>query len=671
MGYEGTLMSGYELRGVPIINRIVMTAHVKGLVHRGVPEEEEIEYLERRARGGVGVIVTEACPVHRTSRPWPAMYDALSDENLEAFTELASRVRSHGTVLIGQIYHCGGQSGNGFEAEASLLAPSSIRGLLSEETPHSMTQTEITAIQSAYADVAARLVRAGFDGVEIHGGHGYLIQQFLSPATNHRTDGYGGSLRNRTRFGVEVIRAVRAAVGEQAIVGIRTSVAEDLPGGFGYDEGAKIVETFSAEDGVDYLSLSHGTHESYQRMITPRGFFGEGEVAKKAATAGRTSTKPIMVAGRVHSAEAAEDLLRMPGVEMVGMLRALIADPDLPTKIADNRSDEVRGCISVNHCIRRVHQGKSIRCAVNPEAGRETVHVPLAAGRRSVAVVGGGPAGLEAAVTAARLGSEVTLFEATERLGGAAAETHDLIDDDPTARWLRFYGAELSRHGVSVELNSPIDARTDLGSFSRIVWATGSVVVPTLDHDRTVSDSLGATFPGVLTPGQLPSHAASGESWIVFAHEKVDYSAVASVQYLLRLGCSVTWASPFADPTGSFDSPTANYLGELTRTGALRIFARVRVDGDGVLHDLGGLRSPVTSEEERSSRLVTTGKRVPRPDLMTDEGRESLFSDSHLCAVIGDAASPRGITEAVREGRTAAERLLAAALAPAQSVVGR
>lgn len=462
------LFEPIALGTVTIPNRIVRAAH--GTRLQG---EEFIRYHEERAKGGVGLTILQIAGVHATS-PTPGLPLDEPDVILPLYERLGSRARRHGMRVFQQLWHGGSAvapDGSGAATWSSSPVPHPRVGV----SPTPMTKQMIDDVVEGFAAAARRVREGGLDGVEIHGAHSYLVGQFLSPALNRRTDEYGGSEENRTRFLREILAAIRAEVGDFPL-GVRLSADDLIEGGLDAPATSRIAQAIEAE--VDFLDISYGGHWRYDAMFrTMDAPLGYQLAAAEPVT--RSVAKPTIVTGRIMTLDAAEHLVTSGVADLVSMVRALIADPYLVAKARAGRAAEVRPCISINSgCVGGIKTGR-IGCAVNPAAGRETtVHFdppPSSGPSRRILVIGGGPAGMEAARAAAMRGHAVELHEMQSHLGGQlriASSIPERADFGAITSWLE---AELHRLRVTIVRDSYADLSTvDAFSPDEIVVATGS-----------------------------------------------------------------------------------------------------------------------------------------------------------------------------------------------------
>lgn len=453
-------------------NRLLMAPMGTSLDNDGHITDDTIAYYVRRARGGVGTIVVEGCLVSADSvGPEPRLSD---DRYLDGFARLVRALRPYDVTLGVQLMHPGRQVLAG-----PVVAPSPVPLNSVTPVPHELTGPEIAAIVADYADAADRAVRAGFDFVEVHGAHGYLPSNFLSPTANRRTDGYGGYLAGRARFSREVARAIVARVGPGVPLVWRINGADEIPGGSGIDDAVQVCRWLEA-DGAAAISVSSGTWQSLHHTLAPM-FMPRGHMVPYAAAVKRAVSVPVIAVGRLDDPDLAAAVVHEGSADMVLLGRTLIAEPDWPDKVRTGRRDELRPCIACNACVELVGRGKPARCSVNPEVGREsTWSVPPAGQPQRVMVVGSGPAGLEAARIARLRGHEVSLWERSDRLGGKLEVAGSAPSKREVLRFRDYEARQMDRLGVHVHLAHEVDARTvrDENPDVLIVATGASPVVP-------------------------------------------------------------------------------------------------------------------------------------------------------------------------------------------------
>ncbi len=443
------LFTPLEVGPVTLKNRIVRSAH--GTLMTG---ERLIAYHEARAAGGVALSTLEATGVHADA---PSPIPLHSDDCIPFYREISGRMHRHGMALLQQIYHPGAATRP--KKAATQVSASAIPNPMVGGIPTAMSTSDIAEMVEAFGAAARRCREGGLDGVDIHASSGYLIEQFLSPANNTRDDEYGGSLQNRMRFLMEILASIRDAVGNDYLVGVRLPNEEYIPGGLSPEDIAEIARI--VEPSVDYVSLHMGSYWRFYKLLAPMDEPLANEMpANSRITAGLT--KPTMVVGRIMTLDDAEHIVARGAADMVSMVRALIADPELVTKSARGEADRVRPCIGSNiGCVGQLMSTGVLGCVVNVAAARETTVSfdppgPAPTPKR-VLVVGGGPAGLEAARTAALRGHEVHLYESTRRLGGQvaiAATAPHRSDIGAITEWLT---SEIERLGVTIRLATMVD----------------------------------------------------------------------------------------------------------------------------------------------------------------------------------------------------------------------
>ncbi len=493
------LMSPGRIGTLALRNRILMCPMGDDQAsHDGYVTEQQILYFEARARGGAALLLVGSVGITAPEGMASPQQSAIADDSyLEGWSRLAARVHAHGARVALQLVHNGKSAVNDMIAGRPLLVPSlpktaaadPLFAMLTPEeaatigTPSTvkappvryqvMTREDIARICEAHADAVDRTRRAGIDGVEIHAGHGYLIDNFLSPTTNRRTDEYGGSLENRARFLLEVLAAIRRRVGRAFPVWCRINATEHFSDGETLADACRVAELAEAA-GCDAFHVS-----SYANPALAIGYteahttHAPGAMIPYAAAVKQRVSVPIITVGRIEP-ELAERTLAEGKADFVAMGRKLLADPELPNKLAADTPEEIRPCIYHYRCISQIFQRDHVLCASNPLTGRESeLSIEPSTAPKRVLVIGGGPAGLEAARVAGLRGHRVTLFEARERLGGRfalAART-----SEPNARLLAWLLRQIAKHGVDVRLGTSAQAgQVAEQGFDAVLVATGA-----------------------------------------------------------------------------------------------------------------------------------------------------------------------------------------------------
>ena len=476
-------------------NRLILPPMVTNYAsaRTGAVSDQYIAYLEERARGGVGMIIMEASSVHPSGRGFLRGACIDSDYLIPKLRELTDCVHAYGTKIAIQLHHAGRETSACVTGQ-TLVAPSECPVAYSNERVRTLTVEDMNILADAYAQAARRAREAGFDAVQIHGAHGYLLTEFTSPYTNKRTDEYGGSLENRFRFPLEVIKRVREAVGNDFVVTYRMTVDEGLEGGLTLAESCRMAPVL-AEAGIDALHVVAGNYASGDLIIpvqaSPRCSNEYRVEAIRKAVNGRI---PVVVAGRIRSIDEAERLIQEGKTDFVAMGRALLCDPFIPQKAAEGDT-LVRPCISCKEaCESHVGKGLEIGCILNPRLGEEGVF-PLgekAVFSRKVAVVGAGPAGMEAACTAAERGHDVDLYEQASVVGGMLHEAGKPPFKDDLDRVIKYYEARLKKAGVRVHTGVKADAGTfaDAKPDVLIVAAGATPFIPPVRGAESMSSCL-------------------------------------------------------------------------------------------------------------------------------------------------------------------------------------
>lgn len=473
------LFEPLQIRGKRLKNRIMSTGHDTCLPTDNLVNDKLIAYQRDRAAGGVGLIVLQVAGVHDSARYTSHVLMATDDACIDGYRQLAEACHAHGTVLLSQLFHPGREimeSADGLLAVA--YSASSVPNERFRVMPRALDQAMIDEIVQGYASAARRLHQAGLDGVEVVASHGYLPAQFLNPRVNLRSDGYNGELEQRLRFLREVLAAVRAATGEQFIIGLRISADERDSQGLSEDES--LAAAVALQGQLDYLHIVAGTSASLGGAlhIVPPMAIEPAYLAREAATFKQQLAIPLFVTGRINQPQEAELILARGQADVCGMTRALICDPLMPNKTERGQVEDVRACIACNQaCIGHFHRGLAISCIQRPETGRELQYgqlTPTASPKR-ILVAGGGPAGMKAAAVAAARGHQVTLYEAGPQLGGQVLLAQLL------PRRAEFGGAstnlqrEMALAGVEVVRNTRVDrALVERERPDLVIAATGA-----------------------------------------------------------------------------------------------------------------------------------------------------------------------------------------------------
>jgi 2,4-dienoyl-CoA reductase-like NADH-dependent reductase (Old Yellow Enzyme family)/thioredoxin reductase len=643
-----------RIGAIELKNRIVRPAHGT-VIGKGTMNDALIAYHEQRARGGAALSILEVGSVHPTTAFCLNIFDPAIEGGMR---KLVDKCAPHGMKLFQQLWHAGHHI---IPADGSPpWAPSDVVSAEVGVVPQPMTKMMIDTIIGAYVDAAVRMEQYGLDGVDVHCAHGYLPAQFLSANINKREDEYGGSFENRSRFIMELLAAIRSAVTKRFVVGVR--VAPDLTvGGLGIDENLRVAQMLEERGLIDYVNISVGNYNSYTKMVggmhEPMGY----ELPTSIPIA-KAVKSPTIVVGRFRTLEEVDQVIRAGEADMVGLVRAMIADPYLVAKSLAGKSDQVRPCIGCNQaCVAKVYAPwLSMECAVNAGVGHELERgdhlLTKVAAPRKVLVIGGGPAGMEAARVAAIRGHQVTLAEADSRLGGtlrvaAMAPTRHGIGDILT--WLE---SEIYRLNVDVRLSTYMDA-DDVQAFNAdaVILATGST--PRMDGVQ-------GSHPGQPVRGIEQRHVISSTDLFlnppsdlgraaVVIDDVGHYEGLAAAEHLISKGLSVTYVTRLRDFAPAVQMALMNEP-FLTRMQGKPFRYRIRtraiaIEGRNVIVGPTHLTSDeVDTETLPADTTVFVSHNRPNRELYV-----GLAGRHDQVRLVGDANSPRFLETAISEGHVA------------------
>ncbi len=536
------LFEPLQIKNLVIRNRFLSTSHAPAFGANGVITDRYVAYHAEKAKGGVGLTqFGGATTVGPENSCYYGQVDGSSDDVIEGYTRMAAAVHEHGAACTVQLTHGGRRERWDIANWTPTYSASCRRELIHGSFPVAMEDHDIRRTTEDYAAAARRVRDGGVDGVEISCQAGTLIEQFWSPAMNFRDDSYGGSLENRMRYGLEVLTAVRAAVGDDFVVGIRMPGDEMMKGGLTQDDCTAIAATCAENGLIDFISVVGGQAATLkdEAKIWPTMWVPSAAYLNLAKAVRDKVDIPIFHATRIADVATAEHAVREGYLDMVGMTRAFLADPHHVNKLKSDREAEIRPCVGMGYCVDRVISGHDAVCAHNVATGRER-YLPHQIGRsegpaKRVVVVGGGPGGLEAARVSAARGHKVTLFEAASELGGQmvlAAKATWRRDAAGIAAWLT---DELNRLEVDVRLNSYAEARD-------VVAETPDVVVVATGGLPNVGFFGGGDL-AVTTWDVLSGACALGEDVLVF-DEQGTHSGLSCAEFIASKGANVEIVTP-------------------------------------------------------------------------------------------------------------------------------
>ncbi len=645
-----------QLRHKTLKNRVVFGAHTTNMARDGLPGDQHLAYYLERAMGGAAMIVVEPMPVHAAAVLTRGNFAHDTDAVIAPFRRINEACQAHGTVMIQQLYHVGGHgdSDNSWHAHWS---PSGGPSYHDSDGSHEMTEAEIEETIDGFVQAAIRCQKAGFDGVEVWAAYNGFLDQFWAPFSNQRTDQWGGSLENRTRASREVLRRIRAACGDDFIIGLAVNDDPNVEAALGREDTAEIVALHDAEGLMDYVTCGTGGYLDFYTLM-PTFLYGE-KLGVDLATLLKSVVRNAVVTAESHirTPENANTVLGAGEADLVSIVRGQIADPHLVAKAEAGRPGDIRGCISCNQqCWGRRSRDYYISCLINPSVGHEYLwggdRFEPAPTARSVLVVGGGPAGLEAARVAAERGHRATLAEAGPKLGGQfrlaglqprRGQIGELID---------WYERQLTQLGVDLRLNTYMDD-DDIAAFGadHVVLATGSLPAETgfqkaLPHLPRLP---GLERGNVWSVEDVMMQAARPGAHVVLLDEGGNWRGCGTAWRLAEDGHQVTLVTPAAMvgkelERSATDWPLRRTLAQL----GVRFVTDAAISewtGDGAM-----VQSLLTGQTQRVDADALVLATTNRADMGL---RDALADKGIACQIIGDANAPRNAALAIFEGRQA------------------
>jgi len=648
--YESLLQS-LDLGPTRIRNRVFNPPHGTSLGHGGTVTDALIAYHTARARGGAGLIILEGMTLHPSYGFEESFLYAGSDRIVEGMRRLGESCRGAGTPVFGQLFHAGRGVRLSHDGSRPLsYSASNVPDERYRVVPVPMPNDMVWEIIDSYAAAALRLAQAELDGVEILASMGYLIPQFLSPHTNRRDDEFGGDAERRMRLLREILARCRQAIGPGRTLGVRVTLDEKTDKGMPASDMLDLCRQLEQDGHVDYFSVISGssaTPDGWIHVFPPMSV-AAGFVADDAASLKQALAKPVLVAGRINQPQLADAIVSEGRADMVGLARALIADPEFVNKMASGRADEIRACIGCNQaCVGHRLAHFPVSCIQNPVSGRELACAGDAPAQspKKVLVIGGGPAGMKAAAIAAERGHQVELHEQQARLGGQVNLAEALPGRAEFGGVTTNLLHELQRYGVDIQLNSRLDAATlDSIDADHVVIATGACPrLPEVDVEGMPMIDAWSVIRGDVVPGKN----------VVIADWSCDWSGLGLAEKLARDGHYVRLFSGGSVAGESIQGIVRDHwIGVLHGLGVeMTPYARFYGGMDGSVffqHMIGG--EPIVCDDVDS--IVSCYAPESSRDCDWIESRPG-----RLVTRIGDALAPRTVEEAVLEGWQLARQL--------------
>ncbi len=648
------IFSPLALGKISLANRICFLAHRTNFGRQGRLNDRHIAYYRRRAQGGCGLIVLGELSIHAGDQPWESMIHIYHPSAVNDLRKLTGAVKLHDTKIFAQLTHHGFQSSSAISRQVT-WGPSAMADVVFGEQCKAMEIEDMEIVGDAFTNAAILAREGGMDGLEIDMGPESLLRQFLSPISNHRQDVYGGDCIQRMRFPLMIIDKVRKAVGSDFTVGVRLSVDEKFWGGISLEDSCQVVKKIEESTTIDFINVDIGTYYNIY-FSKPSMLIAPGQAVEAATEIKKQVSLPVMTKLQVDNPEAALTIMESPKTDLIGFVRPLICDPDLPKKAGQGKHAEIRYCIRDNQgCIGRVNSSKSIGCTLNAEVGSEplsgdNVAPPLkkSAQVKKIIVVGGGPGGLEAARIAGLRGHQVTLYEKSETIGGQVNLITKRPGRENMAEINRYFTQALAGAGVTVKTGSELNQEQILEEKPDVV------IVATGSRPKTAAFSGQYGPPGVLNGWQVLNGQYPVGKKVLYIDESGGRQGASTVEFLADQGKEIEMIT--SDP---FIGVELAPIGELNLMRQRLLQKEVVFTQEVEVEEIGP--DKVTAREVYSNRSITF---EGHDTVVVDAGNVALDSLYHQLKGkiqelyrVGDAVAPRSIEMAILEGRTVGERV--------------
>jgi 2,4-dienoyl-CoA reductase-like NADH-dependent reductase (Old Yellow Enzyme family)/thioredoxin reductase len=635
------LFSSFRIKGCLLQSRIVMPGLASFLIEDdGSITNKTIEHYKKRASGGPAMVIVEACAVSPEGIVSPHQARIYDDRFTEGLHKIASVIRSEGVVPGVQIHH-GGRQTSARVIKRKPVGPSNLPCPTIKGEVEPLTPAGIQEIVRKFGEAAQRALQAGFELIEIHGAHGYLVNQFLSRFSNIREDEYGGSIEGRTRFAREIVREIRSKVGPDFPISFKISAQEFVPKGIVVEEAIGLLREIIPV-GVDIVQVSAGNDATPEWICQPM-FMEKACLAESAASIRRELQVPVMAVGRINDPVIADTIIREGKADLVCMGRGLLADPEMPRKARENRLEDIRTCIACNTCMESIFRRGRVECLVNPSLGREQeMAIRPAEKSKKVMIIGGGPGGLEAAWVAARRGHEVHLFERQSQLGGQLNMGSLTKYKKELLTLIRYQTRQAEKFGVKLHLNS--DVSPDVVRKVKpdvVILSTGSMPVrPRIPGiDKSIVRMLPDVLDGSKPPKKKTIILGGGATGCEVAHYLGDHQ------------CEVTIVEQLPKIAEQLESITRKVLLNALRERKVRILTSCRLSR---IEDHGVFVTDAQGKEtflEAEAVVIAIGN---RPDNSLYDSILSMGVPVHR---VGDCVEPRSAKTAILEGAIAGREI--------------